>query len=73
MKFKAMEGNFFWSNGYAYGTIKISGHNNKYTADLTVLSGKLALKEFHFKGANTIKINKEVVINSGETYKLSPK
>ena len=73
MKFKAMGGNFFWSNGYAYGTIEISGHNNKYTADLTVLSGKLALKEFHFKEANTIKINKEVVINNGETYKLSPK
>ncbi|MCG8311417.1 MAG: non-lysosomal glucosylceramidase, partial [Cytophagales bacterium] len=70
MKFNAMEGNFFWSNGYAYGTVKISEHNNKYTTDITVLSGKLALKEFHFKDANTLKMNKELEINSGETYKL---
>ncbi|UOY04935.1 glycoside hydrolase family 116 protein [Muricauda sp. SCSIO 64092] len=70
MKFNSRESSFFWSNGYVYGTVKISGHNNEYTADLIMLSGKRALKGFHFKGTNSINMHRELGMHSGEIYKL---
>lgn len=63
MKFNAIEGQYFWSNGYAYGTVKITKENdNKYNADIKVLHGELKLSKFHFKGANTVAYKKGNVI-----------
>lgn len=66
LKFNFNLGKYFWSNGYAYGTVNIS--ENK--ADLQVLSGILPLKTFELKG-KTKKTFKTKTVKSGETMSIS--
>ncbi len=44
MSFKNQMGSFFWSNGYAYGTIEIKKIGTNYKKILTVLKGNLPLE-----------------------------
>ncbi len=46
MSFAEKPGNWFWSNGYSWGTVKISEKENNYTVTLEVLKGNLRLKKF---------------------------
>jgi hypothetical protein len=59
MKFDHVPGSYFWSNGYAFGTVEIA--NKKAT--LKVLSGNVALNEFELKGAGAKKL-KNVTVDS---------
>jgi hypothetical protein len=52
MSFTSQPGNYFWSNGFAWGTCKVG--NNRAT--ITVLHGNLELSEFNF-GGKTIKLD----------------
>jgi non-lysosomal glucosylceramidase len=45
MTFKAQEGTFFWSTGYAYGTCKISKAGKEWKTSFQVLGGKVNVKE----------------------------
>ncbi len=45
MEFKRQEGNFFWSTGYAYGTVRITRKGEEWQADLQTLGGKVEVKE----------------------------
>ena len=45
MEFKAQAGNFFWSTGYAYGTVRITRQGEEWQADLQVLGGQVEVKE----------------------------
>lgn len=58
MKFNALEGQYFRSNGYAYGIINIVKKENKFKADVKVLHSKLKLSKLELKGANTIRYKK---------------
>ncbi|MBP8097632.1 MAG: hypothetical protein KAZ27_20145, partial [Saprospiraceae bacterium] len=51
MEFKAKEGQFFWSNGYAYGQVKIKKSGSGWVTELTVLKGDLQLESFRLDQA----------------------
>ncbi|MBK9678070.1 MAG: hypothetical protein IPO69_04190 [Saprospiraceae bacterium] len=51
MEFKAQEGQFFWSNGYAYGQVKMKKSGSGWVAELTVLKGELQLRSFGLEEA----------------------
>lgn len=44
LRFSPRAGRYFWSNGYAYGTIRISTSGREAVADLEVLRGNLAVR-----------------------------
>jgi uncharacterized protein (DUF608 family) len=54
MKFAAQEGQFFWSSGYAWGTVQINCPDGKWQAKLRVLGGYLAIERFILKGIGDI-------------------
>ncbi len=45
MEFKRQEGTFFWSTGYAYGTVRIAKQGEDWQAALQVLGGNVEVKE----------------------------
>jgi non-lysosomal glucosylceramidase len=45
MTFKAQEGTFFWSTGYAYGTCRIRKEGEVWQSDLQVLGGKVDIRK----------------------------
>ena len=59
MKFNAKEGKYFWSNGYQYGTIKISKSGSKKKVTITSLNGDLDLNSFVLNNYGTINFKKE--------------
>lgn len=48
--FKALKGTYFWSNGYAYGTVKLRDRGYAKQIEFKVLNGSIAFREFHLKG-----------------------
>jgi non-lysosomal glucosylceramidase len=51
MKFKAVEGKYFWANGFTYGTIELKMDKNIFAVKLDVLGGKpLELKTLELSG-----------------------
>ena len=47
--FAARSGNFFWSNGYAWGTCLLQSQGDSFRVRLTALHGKLVLQEFRLR------------------------
>ena len=45
MEFAARKGTFFWSTGYAWGTVRIAQQGEEWQADLQVLGGQVEVKE----------------------------
>lgn len=66
MKFKAIEGMYFWSNGYSYGTIEIKSHNSKYDIRMKTLGGKLELKSFELREKGSKDFENVQVIEDGD-------
>lgn len=63
MKFDNHPGTYFWSNGYAFGTVTIAaGSNNKNTITLKVIEGRLELSNFELKNKGISKFKKQVVV-----------
>ena len=46
MSFGAKPATWFWSNGYAWGTVKIVEKQNEVSVTLNVLKGNLHLQKF---------------------------
>lgn len=46
MSFSSQEGTFFWSNGYAYGTVDIKKLGQGFSVKLTSLKGNVPLERF---------------------------
>lgn len=67
MKFKDIEGTYFWSNGYQFGTVQITSGINGKTAKLTVLKGSLKLKTFELKGVKKVKFKKVKTVHEKES------
>ena len=72
MNIRAEKGTYYWSNGYAYGTINVEKLEDNFIATVTVLAGESELKIIQFinpntKKANTIKSRKTVLIKEGKS------
>lgn len=70
MKFNDLEGTYFWSNGYQYGTLKIVDKGDERSVLLTVLYGELSLKSLSLKGFGEVKFKKGITFYEGEAKEL---
>jgi phospholipase/lecithinase/hemolysin len=66
MEFAAKPGKWFWSNGYAWGTVNIDQAGEKFSVDLKVLHGNLNLKTFKLKGAGNYRFKNQKTISEEE-------
>ncbi|RPA67850.1 hypothetical protein EF405_12835 [Cyclobacteriaceae bacterium YHN15] len=71
MNFNPNSGSFFWSNGYGFGTIKISEAGASKSVTLISKKGDLELISFKLNGFGTIKFKKKISIKEGEDYTFS--
>ncbi|MCD6354788.1 MAG: hypothetical protein J7L95_04485, partial [Prolixibacteraceae bacterium] len=67
MEFAAKPGKWFWSNGYAWGTVTIQQTDSKYKVALNVLNGSLLLKSFVLKDTGIYKVKKDNGLNAGSS------
>ena len=75
MTIRAEEGTYYWSNGYAYGTIKVQKNGHEYSAKLSVDAGNLELKTLDFLNVdndvvNTAKVKGKTLIAEGTSVAL---
>ncbi len=70
LAFAANEGNFFWSNGYAYGTVQLKRTGQKMAATIRVLKGELSFKDLELKGFGRRSDKNVQIINKGEARKF---
>lgn len=66
MSFKNIDGNLFWSNGYRYGTVQISGDGNGRTVRINCVNGDLTLNDFALSGYGKINFKKGRTFKKGE-------
>ena len=76
MTIRAEEGNYYWSNGYAYGTIAVKKQGDKFNANISVEAGTLELNKLVFLDGinlevNSIKLEDENVILEGKRILLN--
>jgi uncharacterized protein (DUF608 family) len=57
MTIRAEEGSYYWSNGYAYGSIEVIKQGDKFKAKLTVDAGDLDLRKLSFLNRNNEVVN----------------
>jgi hypothetical protein len=70
MTFAAKEGQFFWSNGYAWGSCSLKRTAKGMNVDLSVLQGQLDLSRFVLRGLGEIKFGETLLIRAGEKIKF---
>lgn len=58
MTLNPKNGTFFWSNGYQYGTVQISGNDTNKMVKLSCKNDTLTLKNFNLKGFGNISFEK---------------
>jgi hypothetical protein len=74
MKFKPMEGKYFWANGSTYGTIDISGDGNRKKVSLEVLGEKpLHLQNFELTDYGKYSYKKEQIIHESIEFEIVKK
>ena len=69
--FAPQNGNFFWSNGNAWGTCSIQGEGKSYRAELTVRHGELDIRIFRLAGLGQKKLGQINKIKAGEKFTVS--
>ncbi len=72
MAFAPKQGDHFWSNGYAWGTVHISKEGDSYNVNLEVLHGKLELKSFELKsvGIHTFEGGQQIIENKAHQFTI---
>jgi non-lysosomal glucosylceramidase len=65
MAFKPLLGKYFWSNGYQYGTVKISAEDENTVIKLLSINGPLQLKSFEIKGVGSISFRDTKIFETG--------
>jgi hypothetical protein len=74
MKFKAVDGKYFWANGYTYGTVEQKRNKNKISVKLKVLGEKpLALKDFELRGFGAHSLDTEKQVSDEMEFSVSKK
>jgi len=64
--FAPREGNFFWSNGYAWGSCSLKRDSKNFRVELSVLYGKLVLSKFKLRNFGVARFDKDVALKAGE-------
>ncbi len=67
MAFKAQAGNYFWSNGYAWGICDQMQRGNEMKVKLKVLGGVLRFQHFSLTGMTGISFKSAKVLKAGES------
>lgn len=67
MKFNAANGSYFWSNGYQYGKVEISGEDELKKVAITVLNGSMSLQAFELRDFGAVKFDAKKVFEEGQT------
>lgn len=70
MTFNAKEGQWFWSNGYGWGTVDISQSNGDWDVTLKVLYGELELKTFELASAGKISFETQLNLAEGQERRM---
>ena len=66
-----MEGSWFWSNGYSWGTINIiDSESGGYDIELLVIEGSIKIKKFILNETGKVGFEKPLKISAGETHKF---
>lgn len=71
MKSNDLDGKFFWSNGYQYGTIEIATANGQKAVSITVLNGSITLRSFVLNGHKELNFKTGKVFGENETVVLT--
>ncbi len=66
MRFASRPGEFFWSNGYAWGTITIGEGKKSVSAELGVKRGTLSLVTFALTDVGETKFDTPLALGAGE-------
>jgi non-lysosomal glucosylceramidase len=72
INFRDITGKNFWSNGYSYGTVEISGDEGSRLLTLSVLNGKIDISKVIIEGIGSASLKKPVSVQGGrkETFKI---
>ncbi len=65
MKFGDISGKYFWSDGYAYGTVEISEAGKERSVTLNVLNGKIDISKMTITGFGSASLKKMTSIETG--------
>ena len=65
MKFGDIKGKYFWSDGYAYGTVEISNSGKERSLTLNVLNGKIDISKMTITGFGSASLKKMTSIETG--------
>jgi len=67
LTFSNINGNYFWSNGYAYGTVQLEDLENGKEMKLVVLNGQLQLSNIVIENVGKFSIPGGATLEAGET------
>lgn len=67
LTFNNINGNYFWSNGYAYGTVQLEDLENGKQMKLVVLNGQLQLSNIVIENVGKLSIPGSTTLEAGET------
>ncbi len=75
MTIRAEEGTYYWSNGYAYGSVKVEKKDGKFGATVSVDAGSLELKKLvfldvHNNEVDVAKVKSGTLIKEGNSIVL---
>jgi|WetSurMetagenome_2_1015567.scaffolds.fasta_scaffold00342_17 non-lysosomal glucosylceramidase len=71
--FGNINGNYFWSNGYSYGTVQISENEGAKQLILSVLNGRLDVAKVKIEGIGISSLKSVKTLQAGETQLFSIK
>jgi len=66
MIFAPKDGNYFWSTGYAYGTITQKGRGTKRLITITAIKGNVRYKTFTLRGFGKVAFDVPQQIEDGQ-------
>ncbi|MDN5200681.1 GH116 family glycosyl-hydrolase [Fulvivirgaceae bacterium BMA10] len=66
MKFNSNEGQYFWSNGYQYGTVKLENQSDNIKVTLSSHNADIMLKSFTLNGYGILKFKKAKTFEKGK-------
>ena len=74
MKFGNITGKYFWSDGYAYGTVEISNAGGEKLLTLNVLNGKIDISKMTITGYGSSSLKKMTSIETGgkKSFRIKP-
>jgi len=67
IKFDNINGTYFWSNGYAFGTVKLADNEKGKQIQLDVLNGNLELSKIVIENSGEFSIPGGITLRAGDT------